>query len=42
MTLEEYVKNAENKKEKTITDILAIEVNKLKNNNIIKEKKGEK
>lgn len=42
MTLEEYVKNAEKKEEKTITDILAIEVNKLKKNNTIKEKKGEK
>ena len=38
MTLEEYVKNAEKKEEKTITDIIAIEVLKLKN----KEKKGEK
>lgn len=39
MTLEEYVKNAEKKEEKTITDIIAIEVLKLKN---IKEKKGGK
>lgn len=39
MTLEEYVKIAVNKKEKTITDILAIEVYNLKN---IKEKKGDK
>lgn len=39
MTLEEYVKNAEKKEEKTITDVLAIEVLKLKN---IKEKKGDK
>lgn len=39
MTLEEYVKNAEKKEEKTITDIIAIEVYNLKN---IKEKKGDK
>ena len=39
MTLEEYVKNAEKKEEKTITDILAIEVYNLKKN---KEKKGDK
>lgn len=39
MTLEEYVKNAEKKKDKTITDIIAIEVYNLKNQ---KEKKGDK
>lgn len=39
MTLEEYVKIAIKKEEKTITDIIAIEVYNLKNN---KEKKGDK
>lgn len=38
MTLEEYVKNAEKKENKTITDIIAIEVYNMKN----KEKKGDK
>lgn len=38
MTLEEYVKIAEKKAEKTITDIIAIEVYNMKN----KEKKGDK